>query len=114
MIDCTMLGTSLSTMQLSQLDIDHPDVHSQFMEEKYSEQIGSCNTFERIQVDQMIEEEVNKDTQTPGGTKGFSLKRGTFCKYYLNAENRSLFLRQLREMRGLASSGLNYPDLHPS
>ena len=57
---------------------------------------------------------MNKDTQTPGGTKGFSLKPGAVYRYYLNAEYRGMFLRQLREMRGLGGSRLNHPDLQQS
>ena len=34
--------------------------------------------------------------------------------YYLNAEHRSLFLRQLREMVGLGGARLNHPDLQQS
>lgn len=47
----------------------------------------------KIPVDQACEETVNKDTQTPGGTKGFSLKPRVFNKYYLVAEYRSIFMR---------------------
>ena len=68
----------------------------------------------KIPVDQTIEETINKDTQTPGGTKGFSLKHDAVQKYYLNAEYRSIFLRQLREMVGLGGSKLNHPDLQPT
>ena len=65
-------------------------------------------------MDQTIEETINKDMQTPGGTKGFSLKHDAVQKYYLNAEYRSIFLRQLREMVGLGGSMLNHPDLQPT
>ena len=90
--------------------------------------MGSLNPFGKIPVSQTIEETINKDTQTPGGTKGFSLKHdqtpgGTkgfslkhdaVQKYVLNAEYRSIFLRQLREMVGLGGSKLNHPDLQPT
>jgi len=46
---------------------------------------------------------VNKDTQMPGRTKGFSLKPGAVNKYYLFAEYRSVFIRQLK-----------HTDLQPS
>jgi len=49
--------------------------------------------------------------KTSGGTRGFNLKLGAVKKYYLNAEHRSLFLRQLRKMVGLGGSRLNHPDL---
>jgi len=57
---------------MSQLYIDHPGVYTHFMNGGFSVQIGSKNPFGRIPVDQTIEETVNKDTQRPGGTKGFS------------------------------------------
>lgn len=54
---------------------------------------------------------VNKDTQTAGGTKGFSLKSGALSKYYLTAEYRSMYLRQLRDLTGQSMSKLSHPDL---
>lgn len=62
--------------QMSQLPSTHPDVYTEFMEGRFSVQLGSANPFGRIPVDQAIEEKVNKDIQTAGGTKGFSLKPG--------------------------------------
>ena len=59
---------------MSQLPIDHPDMYIHFQQGGFSVQIGSSNLFDRISVNQAIEETLNKDTQTPGGTKGFSLK----------------------------------------
>ena len=76
-----------------------------------SVQLGASNPFGKIPVDQIIEETINKDTQTPGGTRGFSLKPGAVQKYYIYSEHRSLFLRRLREMVGLAGSQFNHPDL---
>ena len=38
-----------------------------------------------------------KDTQTAGGTRGFSLKPGAVSRYYLTAEHRAGALRQLRQ-----------------
>ena len=55
-------------------------------------QIGDDNPFRRIPADQTCEETVNKDTQTPGGTRGFSLKPEPVSKYYLIAEYRSIFM----------------------
>ena len=68
----------------------------------------------RYHVYQTIEETINKDTQTAGGTKGFSLKSCAVIRYYQNAEHRNLFLRQLREMVGFGGSRLNHPDLQQS
>jgi hypothetical protein len=52
--------------------------------------------FRRIPVDQTLKVTGNRDTQTVGGTKGFSLKPET-AKYYLSADHRSMAMRQLRE-----------------
>ena len=97
--------------EMSQLPSNHPDVHEEFMRGSFSVQLGSVNPFGRIPVDQTIEETINKDTQTPGGTKGFSLKPGTLHKYYLTAEYRSKYLRQLRNMISIDGSKFAHPDL---
>ncbi|XP_014665188.1 PREDICTED: uncharacterized protein LOC106807386 [Priapulus caudatus] len=72
--------------------------------------MGAENPFVRIPVDQTIEETVNKDTQTPGGTKGFSLKPNAVHRHYLTAEYRSSFLRLLRATLGSERS-FHHPDL---
>eukprot|EP00745_Piridium_sociabile_P027749 TRINITY_DN44663_c0_g1_i3.p1 TRINITY_DN44663_c0_g1~~TRINITY_DN44663_c0_g1_i3.p1 ORF type:complete len:1606 (-),score=395.32 TRINITY_DN44663_c0_g1_i3:590-5317(-) len=98
--------------QMSKLPITHPDVYSEFMHGGFSVQLGPTNPFGRIPVDQTIEETVNKDTQTPGGTKGFSLKAGAVAKYYLTAEYRSQYLGALRAMTDQGSSKLSHRDTH--
>ena len=97
--------------QMSQLPTTHPDVQAEFMQGGFSVQLGSNNPFGRIPVDQTIEETVNKDTKTPGGTKGFSLKPGAVSRHYLTAEYRAVYLRTLRDMIGQGSSKLSHPDL---
>ena len=71
--------------QMSQLPTTHPDVNAEFMQGGFSVHLGSNNPFGRIPVDQTIEETLNKDTQTPGVTKVFSLKPGSVSKHYLRA-----------------------------
>lgn len=61
-------------------------------------QLGTTNPFGKIPVDQTLEETVNKDTQTPGSTKVFSLKPGAVSQYYLSSGCRSSYLRQVRLM----------------
>ena len=61
-------------------------------------------------MDQTIEETVNKDTQTPGGTKGFSLKPAALSRYYLTAEHRSTCLKQLRDLTDIKPPGCNDID----
>ena len=63
-------------------------------------------------MDQTIEENVNRDTQTSGGTKDFSLKRAAAERYYLTSECRSMYLKQLlRRMVGRGMSHFSHPDL---
>ena len=82
------------------------------MQGGFSVHIGSQNPFGRIPVDQTIEETVNRDTQTAGGTKGFSLNRAAVERYYLTSEYRSMYLRQLRQMVGRGMSHLSHPGMH--
>lgn len=78
---------------MTKLFTDHLDVHVQLENGGFSVQLGRDNPFGRIPVDQTIEETVNKDTQTPGGTKGFSLKPADLSRYYLTTEYRSTCLK---------------------
>ena len=99
---------------MTNLQSDHPEVFDYFMKGGFSVQIGSHNPFGRIPVDQATEETVNKDTQTAGGTKGFSLKSGAVSKYYLTSEYRSRYLKQLRDMVDQTESETSHPDLQVS
>ena len=49
-------------------------------------------------MDQTIEETAKKDTQTPGGTKGFILNAKAVSRYYITADYKRSCVRQLREM----------------
>lgn len=100
--------------EMSHLEEEHPDVLAYFRSGGFSVQLGDKNPFGRVPVDQTCEETVNKDTQTPGGTKGFSLKPRAVSKYYLIAEYRSIFMRQLKDMLHLGTSNYQHTDLQPS
>ena len=100
--------------EMSHLEDDHPNILEYFKSGGFAVQIGEVNTFGRIPVDQTCEETVNKDTQTPGGTKGFSLKPRAVSKYYLTAEYRSIFMRQLKDILHLNSSSSSHNDLQQS
>ncbi|XP_078679472.1 uncharacterized protein LOC144915103 [Branchiostoma floridae x Branchiostoma belcheri] len=95
------------------LNETHPDALEYLQSGGFSAQIGDQNPFGRIPVDQACEETVNKDTQTSGGTKGFSLKPGAVTKYYLVAGYRSLCIRMLKEMLHVNSSS-GHTDLQTS
>ena len=80
---------------MTSLPKDHP---SSYQQGGLSVQRSEHNLFGKVPIDQTIEETLNKDTQTPGGTEGFSLKPATLTKYYINAEYRSTCVRQLRSI----------------
>ena len=61
-----------------------------------------------------IKETVNKDTQTAGFTKGFSLKPSSVQKHYMMYEFRTSFLEKLRDMCDTAGQNSVHHDLKPS
>lgn len=97
--------------EMTHLEETHPEAHEFLKSGGFSVQIGDQNPFGRVPVDQTCEETVNKDTQTAGGTKGFSLKAGAVSKYYIVSEFRSIFLKQLRDMLNLSKSNSGHTDL---
>ncbi|XP_068719543.1 uncharacterized protein [Montipora capricornis] len=105
---------SIYYSDMTSLPKEHPQVHA-FMEAGgFSVQMSPDNAFGRIPVDQTIEETINKDTQTAGGTRGFSLKPGALQRYYMTAEFRAMFLREMREMVGYAQDNNGHADLQKS
>ena len=91
----------------------HPEVHRQLQAGGFSAQLGSENPFGKIPMDQTIEETINKDTQTPGGTKGFSTKAGAVRRFYITADYRSTCIRQLREITNITKGSFTHPDMMP-
>ena len=73
--------------------------------------MSNYNPFGRIPADQIVDERVNKDTQTPGGTKGFSLNPNAIQKYYLTSEYGILPMRNMSEV---VSFGKERQQLSPS
>ena len=71
---------------------------------------SQCRLEPRADWSQTCEETVNRDTQTPGGTKP-----GAVSKYYLIAEYRSMFMRQFKEMLHLGTPAtVQHTDLQAS
>ena len=99
---------------MSHLPEEHLDALKYVRLGGFSVQLSNSNSFGRVPVDQTCKETVNKDTETSGGTKGFSLKPNAVSKYYLVAEYRSTFLRQLRGKLQINSSSPKHNDLHSS
>lgn len=86
--DCTNYARYLSVYyrDMQSLEENHPDTYMSFMEGGFSVQMSSSNTFGRIPMDQATEETINKDTQTAGGTKGFSLNPGAISRFVNNVD----------------------------
>ncbi len=97
---------------MTNLDDTHPGLSEEFQLGKFSVQLGKSNPFGRIPVDQAIEETINKDTQTAGGTKRFSLKPAAINKYYMSAVFRSMALRQLWNIVHHPKTRSLHADLH--
>lgn len=100
--------------QMSRLQTDHPAVYEHCMNGGFTTQMSDTNPFGRIPIDQTIGETAKKDTQTPGGTKGFSLKPAAISHFYLTAEYRSTCLRNLRKMTHDQPSNALHVDLKPA
>ena len=83
-------------LKMINLPTTHPDVHEYLADGNFSTQIGNDNPFGCIPMDQTIEETINKDTQTPGGTKGFSTKK-VLCQ--------GIILQPITEHLALGNSG---------
>ena len=99
---------------MSHLEDEHPHGFTRLKSGGFAVRLGEDNPFDKTPVDQTCEETVNKDTQTPGGTKGFSLKPKAVNKYYLVAEYRSIFMRKLKDMLHLSKSSCHHNDLQKS
>ena len=54
---------------------------------------------------------MNKDTETPGGTTGFSLRSGAVQRFYMTAKYRNTFLVQIRNIVDGNKAKLQHPDL---
>ena len=100
---------------MSHLVEDHPEVFENIQLGGFVVQIGEHNPFGKIPVDQACEETITRDTQTAGGTKGFSLKPKAVSKYYLVAEYRGIFIRNLKDMLHMdGAPGCLHNDLQKS
>ena len=67
-------------LQMLNLPETHPELSEYLKEGGFSTQIGEYNPFGCIPIDLIIEKTVNKDTRTPGGTKGFSTNKKAVAK----------------------------------
>ena len=110
----TVVTSPFTTPKMTRPSTDHPVVHVQLENGRFSVKLGRQNPFGRILVDQIIEETINKDTKTPEGSKGFSLKPAALSRYYLTVEYRSTCLKQPRELTDIKPPGFSHHDLKSS
>ena len=96
---------------MAHLENDHPSVLEYLESGGFAVQIGESNPFGKIPVDQACEETVNRDTKTPGGTIGFSLRPQAVSKCYLVAEYRCIFMRNLKDILQLNTLSCLHNDL---
>ena len=96
---------------LSNISTQYPDIYNNFLDGRFSVQLGSDNPFGKIPVDQTTEQTVNKDTKTSGDVRKYSLNANAVSRFYLTAEYRSAYLHQFRKMVGMIKSGLHHAEL---
>lgn len=104
----------MTDSEMSHIQREKPDLHTLLCDGGFSAQLSETNTFGRVPIDQTLQEVVNRDTQTAGGTKGFSLKPGAVSRYYINAEYRSVYLSILKNSLGLHESACTHKGLSES
>lgn len=100
--------------EMSHIEHEKPDLYMFLCEGGFSAQLSATNTFNRVQIDEILEETVNRDTQTAGGTKGFSLNPAAVSRYYLTAEYKSSYLSILKSSLGLQQTDCPHKDLGQS
>ena len=89
----------------------HPELFRYLKDSGFSTQIDNENPFGSIPMDQTIQETINKDTQTPGGTRGFSMKKSAISKHCITTDYRASCVHQLRYFVNSQWLGIKYPDL---
>lgn len=99
---------------MSHIEHEKPDLHMFLCEGGFSAQLSTTNTFGRVPIDQTLGETINRDTQTAGCTKGFSLNPAAVSRYYLTAEYKSTYLSILKSSLGLQQSDCSHKDLGQS
>ncbi len=98
-------------VEMTNLPTENPEVNEYLHSGNFSVQLSGVNPFGKIPVDQTIEETINKDTQTSGGTKGFSLQKGAINRYYMTAEYRSAYMHRLKDMIDEKLAKCHHDDL---
>ena len=96
---------------MSNILTQYPYIYNNFLDGRFSLQLGSDNPFGKINVDQTTKETVNQDAKTSGGVRKNSVNANAVSCFYLTAECRSAYLHQFRNMVGMIKSGLHHAEL---
>ena len=99
---------------MCELVTKHSKLYEYLCNGGFSTQLFNANPFGKIPVDHAIEETINKDTQTAGGIKRFSIKASVVTKYNITSAYWSSCVRMMRQMVEMQREGLNHLDLRSS
>ena len=99
---------------MKSLESLNPEIWNSLNKGGFSLQMGARNIFARIAMNQRIEEKANKNTQTPSGTKGYSLKSDAVVCYSITANYRRFYSWMLGEMIKFYNTDNQYKDLRPA
>ena len=99
---------------MCELVTKHSKLYEYLCNGGFSTQLFNANPFGKIPMDHAIEETINKDTQTAGGIKRFSIKASVVTKYNITSAYWSSCVRMMRQMVEMQREGLNHLDLRSS
>ena len=105
---------TLHFVDMLSLESDHPEVYHEFINGNFTVQISSSNTFGRIEADKTIETTINRDSKTPDGTTGFSVKHGAVQRWTLNSSYRASVRKLIHQLAIYKKSDITHRDLLPS
>ena len=75
--------------EMTNLEFTNPDIYPEFQKGHFSVQLNEDRKFSRTEPDKTIEMTLNKDTKSPGCTKGFSTNVNAINRWALNATYRA-------------------------
>ena len=97
-----------------QLNKSFPEIYEQVIVGNFAAQLSSDKLFSRIETDKVIEMTLNKDTKTPGGTRGFSTNVGAVQRWKLNASYRASLRRCIHDHLQYEQKYVKHKDLAKS
>ncbi|XP_071817001.1 uncharacterized protein [Apostichopus japonicus] len=97
---------SVYWLEMMVLPNTYPSVSQQLHSGEFVVQRSRNNKFGQVACDMAIEQTFNKDTKSPGGIIGFSLKSGAVAKWILSSPERAATVAKCRELAGLNDSSV--------